>query len=963
MQGQRFLADSAKARDMRAQGLDRIQPRVDGMSDTVRPEAGRPEAGRPEAGRQEADRIAVGEHSFIGAGRFDPPRYAFSLVQTRVIQSFAAAGPLPKVTTIVAPTGYGKTVLMTQIHKLASETGAQCAWVGIDDREADLSAVLTLVEQALGLARLDLNTASVEDPRGSLPHRIDRLIAHLSSRQREIVLFIDNINSCSDPNLVLLLDAIVFRTAAHVRLCVTSTAPVPFDAGRARLEMKLRRITASELGFDFTTTEAMLRASGLDRISNENISAVVAKTEGWPAAIRLIQLILSNETEAAEGLEQFSGTDADLADLLSRRLIAGFDPDLVAFLHDIADLRGFSVDLALAATGNPKAGQWVRFLVDRNVLIVPLDRGQTWFRFHSLFRQFLVADAAGRQSPARRRQVLAAATDWLLARGDRTYALELALHAPLPDRVSGILEQLARPMVRDRGDLATYTQWVEQAKTLGITLGLDTLLWHAWALIFNRHYEQARVSLDQLARQIREAAPDDDGKGPMWSAYRMAQIMVNFHLDQVNAVRAEAPGWLADYPDASTFDYAAVAGGYAIASAIMHDFPTARHALRLAQNSIARVRSDYGFSWVAAVSALVELLQGDPLEAERNLREAEEQVRSNIGDSAAIVAVLTLGRARAAADTGRQAEAMELVRHSMDRGIEQGILDTAWFGIEVALACPDHGDTPADIATLQSMARRYARRLPFLMDVALIRCALRHGHAAEGFDRAESLAIWSRPAHFRTDTLADLTAMERTAATFAGIDLLMATGTLKEAGTLIEQELKSAVETGRRRDQVELHLMQAALMTRLGNQDGAIKALARAVVTGSKRGLMRPFIEQRDLVGQIVQEAPLKKFGLTLPADVAFFSRICDALNISPQAVRPQVTDADGYVVEAPTPREIELLQLLDSGLDNSQIASRLSLSVPTVKWHLYNIYSKLGVKNRAGALAKARALRVLHRA
>lgn len=913
---------------------------------------------------QEASGVSrsIDENSFIGAGRFEPPRYAFTLAPTRVMQSFEAAGPLPKVTTIVAPTGYGKTVLMTQLHQLATRGGAQAFWIGIDDRAADLPMILTLIEHAVGLSRLDLNSASIEDPRGSLPHRVDRVIAHLTRLPREAVIFIDNINSCDDPSLSLLLDALTFRTPGHIRLCITSTDPIPFDSGRARIEMKLRRITTAELGFDFGTTAAMLRASGLENLSNEHISAVVAKTEGWPAAIRLVQLILSNETDAAQGLEHFSGADADLAALLSRRLIASFDPDLVSFLHDIAELRGFSVELAAAATGNPRAGHWVRFLVERNVLIVPLDRGQTWFRFHSLFRQFLLADAAGHQSPDRRRQVLMAATEWLQAKGDRTYALELALAAPLPERVSAILEQLARPMVRDRGDLSTYTQWVEQAKALGAPLGLDTLLWYAWALAFNRHYERARVTLDELAGRIRDEAPDDNGRGPLWSAHRMAQIIVNFHLDHMDAVRAEAPGWLADYPDAGTFDFAAVAGGYAIASAIMHDFPTARRALRLAQDSIIRVRSDYGLSWVASVSALVELMQGDPIEAERNLRDAEEQVRSNIGDSAAIVSVLTLGRARAAADTGRIAEAVEMVRQGIEQGIEQGILDTAWFGIEVALQCPDNGEDARNIPMLQSMARRYARRLPFLVELALIRCALRHGRTADAADKAEALSIWSRQSGFVADALSGLTAMERSAATLAVIELLMAAGALKDAGLMIEQEMKSAIDTGRRRDQVELHLLQTALMLRSDNQDGAVKAMTRAVVTAAKRHLMRPFLEQRDLVTQVVQATPMKKLGLTLPADLAFFGKICDTLGVSPAAARPQAAEGEGYIVEAPTPREIELLQLLDSGLDNSQIASRLSLSVPTVKWHLYNIYSKLGVKNRAGALAKARALRVLHR-
>ncbi|MCA8458055.1 hypothetical protein LGN04_29590, partial [Burkholderia multivorans] len=36
------------------------------------------------------------------------------------------------------------------------------------------------------------------------------------------------------------------------------------------------------------------------------------------------------------------------------------------------------------------------------------------------------------------------------------------------------------------------------------------------------------------------------------------------------------------------------------------------------------------------------------------------------------------------------------------------------------------------------------------------------------------------------------------------------------------------------------------------------------------------------------------------------------------------------------------------------------SLSLPTVKWHLRNLYGKLGVRNRSAALAKARAYGLL---
>lgn len=48
--------------------------------------------------------------------------------------------------------------------------------------------------------------------------------------------------------------------------------------------------------------------------------------------------------------------------------------------------------------------------------------------------------------------------------------------------------------------------------------------------------------------------------------------------------------------------------------------------------------------------------------------------------------------------------------------------------------------------------------------------------------------------------------------------------------------------------------------------------------------------------------------------------------------------------------REIEVLALVAQGLTNTQIAQRLSVSDNTVKFHLQNIYQKLGVNNRTEA-------------
>jgi two-component system, NarL family, response regulator LiaR len=54
------------------------------------------------------------------------------------------------------------------------------------------------------------------------------------------------------------------------------------------------------------------------------------------------------------------------------------------------------------------------------------------------------------------------------------------------------------------------------------------------------------------------------------------------------------------------------------------------------------------------------------------------------------------------------------------------------------------------------------------------------------------------------------------------------------------------------------------------------------------------------------------------------------------------------------TEREREVLQLVAQGLTNSQIAERLTISRATVKFHLGSVFAKLGVANRAEAVALA---------
>lgn len=136
-------------------------------------------------------------------------------------------------------------------------------------------------------------------------------------------------------------------------------------------------------------------------------------------------------------------------------------------------------------------------------------------------------------------------------------------------------------------------------------------------------------------------------------------------------------------------------------------------------------------------------------------------------------------------------------------------------------------------------------------------------------------------------------------------------------------------------------------------QDEARRVRCPTLVAHGTGDLRIPFEEGRRIAGLIpgAQFVSLETRNHLMPTGDPAWKRLLDAMI----EFYPPAQPAGGEGFPQLTAREGEVLELIAQGLDNAQIAARLSLSEKTVRNNITHIFDKIQVENRAQAIVRAR--------
>jgi len=413
---------------------------------------------RPDRGRR-AREAAAALPFVIMESKLAPPAGRRELVvRTTLLDRLDATGAAP-VVAVIAPPGYGKTSLLAQWR---SRGARPFAWVSLDQHDNDPAVLLAHVAAALDqIEPVDrgvfqaLTVPGIPVARAVLP----QLGAALSAVGSSLVLVLDDLHLLKNRHCVEAIATLAEHLADGSQLVVAGCGEPPHLLARLRSEGCLAEIGRDDLAMDAPEAASLLRAEGMD-LPAAAVDRLVRRTEGWPAALHLAATSAKQsgaDTTAASAIAALAGSDRLLVDYLQSVLLSRLSPREVRFLLRTSVLDRMSGPLCDAVLQTTGSAQVLESLERSNLLVVPLDRGRVWYRYHYLVHELLRSQVE-RHEPELATLLALRASQWCEHNGQPEAAVEYTMRADAAEQAARLVEQLALAAYH-RGQLGTLSRW------------------------------------------------------------------------------------------------------------------------------------------------------------------------------------------------------------------------------------------------------------------------------------------------------------------------------------------------------------------------------------------------------------------------------------------------------------------------------------------------------------------------
>lgn len=358
--------------------------------------------------------------------------------------------------SVVAPAGYGKSTLLSE---WAEGERRNVACVSLDRTAVDPAALLT----AIAVASTGLSPAIagiVDDLRGigtaALGRSAPLLAVALAAAGRDFVLFIDDLHWAESEDCQDVLEILLAHVPAGSQMVVSGRRESELIA-RMRVAGELWEIGVADLSLDQDDARVIFDNAGAGHVADERLGVIVEHCEGWATGLFLCALVAKDGGDPAA----VTGEDRFVADYLYRECVARLPEDMQVFLRRSSVLESLSAATCNAVLEISDSRARLHEIEAANLFLIGLDRNRSWFRFHPLFREFLMTDLERAEGASAVVELHLRAAAWCEQNGAPAEAVEHLLQAGEVGRAAERVAELSLPMYQ-LGKVSTVKRWLAE---------------------------------------------------------------------------------------------------------------------------------------------------------------------------------------------------------------------------------------------------------------------------------------------------------------------------------------------------------------------------------------------------------------------------------------------------------------------------------------------------------------------
>ncbi|UZE95332.1 LuxR C-terminal-related transcriptional regulator [Alkalimarinus alittae] len=856
-------------------------------------------------------------------------------IQRNELLSLLDKGCNYPLTLIVAAPGFGKTTLLNQWQ----ERGVNHTVIRLDLTRRD--------NDNLSIFKKIFNELKKSTPLWDAPFfnffkseqfiseaaMVDILIQAFNLVEEPFVIVIDDFHVIKDPFISSVFSELVEVLPDHVSIILSSRMPPEFPVSRLKLEERILVLDYNDLKLNKHEINQLGEGLSGKALTNEQLVTLYTQTEGWVVGVKLALLTFLKSGDSA--LSSFNGNQPELLNYFGYEVLNLLTGGVRKFVLTSALFESFNVPLCNAVIG-PDSAIIIDKLVRQGLFIMPDQNEQGSFRFHSLLQEFLQGRLLIEEGMGYINSAYRSAAEYFLSQNMLAKAIGYASKCEALDYYYDVLAQSCNQWIKSGefeavlGALAGISDQVLVEKySLSIPL--------VYALIFSRKFNQAHYYLDLLGNAVDPIEVDV----PFLKA-----VLALFQRD------AEAFDGLSfeQFTKVHTNDDMRVVSMVTVAYIFLYkgQLESALVAANDAKSFASKVGHKFLESYADLIVILCDRYMGRGLEAIQYMtdvyRHVDERVESpvwvNLGTgmmvvyyeqnkidqaialcqkllpcvnsscATEVVANVYLGFSRLLHIKGEQLKAFKLL-DQLNRILVFGRYDR--FQSQIVQELMRQAITDESSTSVDSIAEKYG--LLSWIEQEVWRDEAYYQESKERYSLASAYWLTSKGRYDRAS------------------DILT-----KLVTTLEKQGIKTRALIARCNLLVVNYLQ--------GNQDVAINQLKKTLDQYGLVCFSRSVFDEAPGLDTVFKQA-IRQNRLELP--IVYSEQFEELLNetrsVDDVAVNPKTLL---------TGKEMEIFELLAAGLPNLEISKQTGIALSTTKWHLKNIYGKLGVSNRSAAMMVA---------